>query len=265
LAGSAVNLVVAQHVRPAAAGVATVELRLEDPDSIQRALAVARPDLVLHAGAWASQARCAKDPGLARRINADSVGQLFAGAQRWLLVSTDLVFDGRRPPYGEGAATNPLPVYGCVKLAAEQSAAAIGSGLVVRLPLLFGPSPDGASGATDMIRSAVARGASVTLFTDEFRCPLHAEVAARALVHLLLATAATGIVHLPGPERLSRHDLGVRFLRLAGLDPMSVRMGLRADLAGSEERPKDLALHSERLPELLPFGMPSLEQMLAQS
>ena len=50
-----------------------------------------------------------------------------------------------------------------------------------RLPLLFGPDAHG-RGASASLRSALAGGAPVVLFPNEYRTPLHAMDAAQALV-----------------------------------------------------------------------------------
>jgi dTDP-4-dehydrorhamnose reductase len=109
---------------------------------------------------------------------------------------------------------------------------------VARLPLLFGRSHDGRRGATDMVRAALRDGAALTLFSDEWRTPLHAADAAVGLVSLVLALPA-GVHHLPGPERITRAAFGKRFAALHGLDLSPVRTAPRGD----PMRPADVSLH----------------------
>jgi dTDP-4-dehydrorhamnose reductase len=128
-------------------------------------------------------------------------------------------------------------VYGRSK--AEAEAAVLASGArVVRIPLLFGPSFDGCRGATDMIR---ASSGPVTLYTNEWRTPLHAADAARALAELLLEDGGPEVRHLAGPERVSRHELGRLFVEQAGLGPDRVRAGECTDSL----RPRDVSLVSD--------------------
>jgi dTDP-4-dehydrorhamnose reductase len=220
-----------------------VRLDLAEPGSARAALAAARCDFVLHAAAMAAQAACENDPERALQVNCTSAVELLRAAPRWLFVSTDLVFDGTQPPYDETSRPCPISVYGRTKAAAEERLLALGGGrgLVVRLPLLFGRSPTGDRGATDMIRAAARSGQTVKLFTDEYRTPLHAADAARALATLLLATPAEGLLHLPGPETMSRYEFGRRFVALAGLPPSCIAPALRADLPGPP-RPADLTM-----------------------
>jgi dTDP-4-dehydrorhamnose reductase len=219
-------------------GAAGLALDLERPETIEAALRAARPDRVLHAAAFASLPACEAEPARAAAVNTQATERLAQAARgRLLFVSTDLVFDGTRAPYRPGDPPTPLGVYARSKAAAEAAVRAAG-GLVVRVPLLFGPSHDGRRGATDAIRAAAG---PVPLFTNEFRTPLHVADAARGLVECLLEGAGAGIVHLAGPERVSRYELGRRFLAAARLSQVVLEPVVCRDAL----RPHDVALASD--------------------
>ena len=86
----------------------------------------------------------------------------------------------------------------------------------------------------------------VTLFTDEYRCPVRVEDLAAALVELIDRPFA-GILHIAGPERLSRYDLGLRIARFYGLPPRpGIAPGLACD--SGMPRPRDCTLSIARAP-----------------
>jgi len=224
---------------------------LADPKALAAAVAAAAPDLVLHVAALARIAECERDPAQARRVNADASAAL---AQRFgarcLFVSTDLVFDGRAAPYGPLDAPAPLSAYGLSKAEGEERVLAAG-GRVARIPLLFGPDAQGPGtlgrGATAMIRAACANGRPVTLFTNEYRTPLHAADAARGLSEVLFDQSSgrgERIVHLAGSERVSRWELGVRFCAVHGLSRAVIVPGESQDSL----RPRDVSLRSRWQP-----------------
>ncbi|MCA8948085.1 MAG: SDR family oxidoreductase [Planctomycetes bacterium] len=198
------------------------------------------PDYVLHLAAMSRMADCAADPELAHRVNAELPGELAARfGDRMLFTSTDLVFDGRAGPYGERAATAPLSLYGVSKAAGEELVRQRG-GRIARLPLLFGPDPRG-RGASGMIRTALAGGRALTLYTNEYRTPLHAADAATGLAELVTLRAAPQVLHLPGPERCSRWEFGRRFCAAHGLDAALLCPVECQDAT----RPRDTALSGE--------------------
>lgn len=220
-------------------GAGDLHVDLADPAAVAAAVREARADMVLNAAAVALVGECEREPERAMAVNGVAPGILARAAPRVLQVSTDLVFDGVGAPYGADAEPRPLSAYGRSKRAGELAVLAAGPAhLVARVPLLFGRSRDGQRGATDMLRAAEAAGAEVVLFADEYRTPLHAGDAAEALVALLLAPGRRGIVHLAGPERLSRAELGRRFVALHGLGAVRIRVATSQDPL----RPRDASL-----------------------
>jgi dTDP-4-dehydrorhamnose reductase len=136
-------------------------------------------------------------------------------------VSTDVVFGGRRQAYTEADATTPASDYGVWKAEAERAVTLAHPGaLILRISLLYGTSQL-ATIQTDV--DAVLSGRSpMRFFTDEYRCPAAAYDVAMAISGLALQPDLTGILHLGGPQVLSRADLARWFARWQGHDPSAV-------------------------------------------
>lgn len=135
--------------------------------------------------------------------------------------------------------------------------------LIVRLPLLVGPSNARGLGATDSVLAAVDRGESPALFEDEWRTPLDVRSAAEALLELATKDVA-GIVHLAGPERISRYEIGLRALRQRGMRADQARAVLirstRSAAGLASMRPSDVSLNSTRAKSLLKTILVGLER-----
>lgn len=201
-----------------------------------------RPDVVMHLAAMSRLDECERDNARARAVNAAAVEALAErfGA-RLLAVSTDLVFDGRHAPYAANDPVAPLSIYGLSKAEGEELARAHGA-RVVRLPLLFGGDAQG-RGASASLRATLQQGRIASLFPNEYRTPLHAADAAAALVELVVDPAGPGLLHVAGPERVSRWEFGRR---------LAARHGLRLHLLQPVEcldplRPRDVSLRSDVL------------------
>jgi len=228
----------------------------------------ARPDVVIHAGALARVADCFRDPERARLVNTQGsalIAELSreAGA-RLVHISTDLVFDGERGNYREDDAPAPLSVYGRTKTDAEHAVLSVSRGLVVRVSLLFGPSVVGRPTFFDEQVAAARNGRPIALFADEWRAPLSLKTAASALVTLAQSKEA-GILHLGGPERLSRLEMGERLAAFLGVGPSFIRAVRRGEAPSEEARPRDTSLDSSRWRALYPdHPWPSWEAALAE-
>jgi dTDP-4-dehydrorhamnose reductase len=228
-------------------GTRTVDLTRAD--AVAEAFRAARPDVIVHCAAVSSVAISYRTPALAEAVNVGGtrvLGELAdASRARLILVSTDLVFDGERGSYVEEDTPAPLSVYGRSKLLAEEPVRALARGLVVRVSLLFGPTLIGRPSFFDEQLAALREGRSCTVFSDEWRTPLSLWTAARALA-ALARSDCTGVLHLGGPERLSRLEMGRRLAAFLGADASVTVPARREDVPAPEPRPRDVSLNSSR-------------------
>jgi dTDP-4-dehydrorhamnose reductase len=215
------------------------------------------PHAVVNCVALARVDACEGDPDRARAVNVElparTARACAARGIRLVHVSTDLVFDGELAEGRRHAESDPPSargVYGRSKAEGEHAVlAAFPHALVVRLPLLFGDSGGRGLGASDGLVAAIRAGRRPALFTDEWRTPLDAAVAGAALAELC-ARAEFGVLHVAGPERLSRHELGRLVLRAHGFDDACVEPATRAERRLAS-RPRDVSLDASAARALL--------------
>jgi dTDP-4-dehydrorhamnose reductase len=241
---------------------------LAEPRWVSFAFREVAPDLLIHAGALASVEACRRDPEKARQVNTTGTSRLaeLAAAKRarMLHISTDLVFDGIKGNYHERDATGPLSVYARTKLDAEEAVEAYPGHAVARLSLLFGPKLTGRAGFFDQQVVALRSGSPLTLFEDEWRTPLSLITAARALVTLALSDYC-GLIHIGGPERMSRLEMGQRLARYLGADTSPIVVASRDSVPTAEPRPRDTSLDSSRWRRLFPeMPWPQFEEALRE-
>ena len=156
---------------------------------------------------------------------------------RLVHLSTDLVFDGEHAPYTEDDEARPVSAYGRAKLEAE----GLVHGLVVRTSLLYGkPGP----------QEALAARLGATFYTDEIRCPIRVDDLAAALLELA-ATDLTGILHVAGPDAVSRYDFAVL---LGARDPKGA--------PAPPGRARNVALDSSRAAALLSTKIRGIQGLL---
>jgi dTDP-4-dehydrorhamnose reductase len=238
---------------------------LLEPAAIEAAFRKAQPDGVVHAAARSQISECDRDPPGARQVNTAATVQLARLAAgcgaRFVFVSTDLVFDGTAAPYREEDLPSPLSEYGRSKAAAEE-VRAMGGTVVARVSLLFGPARIDRPSFFDAQITALRQGQPLTLFHDEWRTPLDLASAASALL-AVVRSSFTGTLHIGGPARLSRLEMGQRLAAYLGLPSSSLRSAARAEV--DAHRPRDTSLDSSRFRQLFPrLSFPAFEEGLRQ-
>lgn len=238
------------HTQAAAIpGVEWIRADLKDYRSLKALMASTRPQAVIHAAAITHPNLCQEQPHTSARINVDAAVALagLAADARIPLVftSTDLVFDGSAPPYGESDPPSPICVYGEQKAMAEtQMQQRYPETAICRLPLLFGTAGGAHQGfAVEMIRR-LAQGKVVKLFVDEYRTPVDTGSAAHGL--LMCLEGGHKVVHLGGRTRMSRFELGRTVERLLGRKTSSIEAVRLADMPMAAPRSPDVSLDSSR-------------------
>ena len=247
------------RVRP----LVRVDVDLADFSKVSMLFRQEQPGAIFHCAALSKSPDCQRNPALAEKLNVDVTRHLCELAHDipFTFFSSDLVFDGSTGNYGEHSKVNPLSVYAKTKVAAESCVLANPRHTVIRTSLNGGISPTGDRGFNEQLRNAWRSGEMVRLFTDEFRCPVHAEVTARAAWELL-AKGQPGLYHVAGSQRLSRWDIGQLLApRWPDLSPTLVATSLR-EYQGAPRAP-DTSLNCAKVQALLSFRLPGLSDWLA--
>lgn len=232
-------------------------LDVMDHDAVTRLWDELRPTHVIHTAANFREPRALVD-SIERGTRAVLDACIRHGA-RLLHLSTDMVFDGEHAPYREDSVVGPLTPYARAKADVETMIlqSALPSWVIIRTSLITGLQPLDAR--TQWVIDCVRQQAPITLFTDEFRCPVWVDDLAEALLELAWHDYR-GMLHIAGPQRLSRYALGERICQWAGLDPAGITASTVA--ASGLIRPRDCTLDISRAQRLLKVRLRSMDEGL---
>ncbi len=257
----------ARHHTRGPAGLPEVPFDLGSRTSIEAAVEQARPDAVVHSAALANADLCESQPAIAERLNVRGSESLAAVCHargvRLVALSTDLVLGGDLPWADEAQPARPLMTYGRTKLEAEAAVLGRAPGsAVARLAIVLGRGYGPRPSASEAIAWAIGRRVRLKLFTDQFRTPVDLE-SVGAAIESLLETPGEGVYNLGGPERLSRHELGLRVASVLGLPADLIEPGLQSKGASGAARPADVSLDSSRAVRELGFAPRGLDEAVA--
>lgn len=246
-----------QHA-PAHSGLADwrcVDLR--DRAAVRGLVRQVRPAVIIHTAYGGPQDH---DSAGATVVGSRNVAEAAADVHARLLhLSSDAVFDGEAPPYSDNDPPWPITPYGRAKAAAEWQVLAAGPSdhVIVRTSLIIGLSPPDPH--LSWILKGLRCGEPITLFKDEYRCPIWVTDLAGALLELA-GIDYRGILNVAGPQRVSRYELGEKVARHADLDPTGLTPGFtdKSNLL----RPRDCTLDISRARRLLETPLRSLDEAL---
>ena len=238
---------------------------LTDFQSLKQLFAAVKPAAVIHTAAASQPNFCQKFPEQSARINVTAsvnIAGLCADQNiPCIFTSTDLVFDGLHPPYGETDPTSPINYYGEQKVKAEQGMlACYPQTAICRMPLMFGAASPTSGSFIQPFIEILKQGKELTLFIDEIRTPVSAKTAAAGLL-LALEKQVSGILHLGGKERISRYQFGRLMAEILQLPINQIKPCNQADVPMAAPRSPDVSLDSS-LAFSLGYDPPSLNEEL---
>jgi dTDP-4-dehydrorhamnose reductase len=241
----------------AAVSLSHSELDIADVDALARAIDEVAPDVVINCAAFHNLDVCEAEPDQAWAVNVRAVREMASRAPRLVHLSTNYVFDGRRPePYGEDDVPAPRSVYAITKLAGEHAALAYGSrSLVVRAAGLYGLHGSVSKGGNfvqRMLARAREQGA-LKMVADQLLQPTFTADLAAAIVDAM-ERDVDGVLHLTAADACSWHEFTVAIMELAGLD-VPVEAVSTVIPPGGVDRPLNGVLARPRADAL---GLPAL-------
>ncbi len=214
------------------------------------------PDIVFYPAGFTYVDGCERDPAKARAANLDQPIRLARGAAdvgaRFVYFSTDYVFDGSDGPNAESDPSRPINVYGLAKSEAELALTeALGSAaLIARTAWVYGPERQGKNFAYGLIRT-LSRGETSVQAHDMASNPSYAPDVALACVRLA-EIGQSGVIHVAGPEVMSRAEFARGIAKGFGFDPARIVGESSSRLGLQTPRPLRGGMRTNRIEALLP-------------
>jgi dTDP-4-dehydrorhamnose reductase len=247
-------------------GLDHVALDITDSSSVERAVVLHEPDVVVNCAAYTDVDGAEADEPSAMRVNDEGAALLAAAAAsvgaKIVHPSSDYVFDGSsRRPYVESDVTGAVSAYGRSKLAGETSVAVSNPRhFIVRASWLFGIG--GRNFVETMLRLGNERP-EVLVVSDQVGSPTYTRHLGEGLAQLLEGDEF-GIHHMAADGECSWYDFAQEIFDQAGVE-CRVMAGTTEMLARPAPRPAFSVLGTERRnPIRLPHWRQGLAEYLAE-
>jgi len=238
---------------------------LTDRQAVRAFFAGLRPESIVHCAAATGVDWCEDHPEQAEQVNVQASSFLAEIAQelnaRFVYISTDSVFDGKRGNYSETDQPAPLSVYAKSKWRGEQEVLRRHSSPLIVRVTIYGWNAQPKQSFAEWVLDEIGAGKQVCGFADVYFCPMLANDVAEMLL-TMLDRGLSGIYHVVSSERISKYDFAKRVAMTfdLGMDcvaPMSI---LDAKLRAP--RPVDPSLNTAKIGAALGRPMPDINSGL---
>ncbi|MFI5360571.1 MAG: SDR family oxidoreductase [Elusimicrobiota bacterium] len=228
----------------------TLDIRRQD--LVEKLFAAHEFDAVIHAAGVANVDYAEKH--YAESLESNLVGTLniTAACRRrgihLTYISTNAVFDGTHPPYGEADEVHPINKYGSIKVDCEKLIReTLEHWTIARPILMYGWNhPVSRQNPATWLIDKLRRGEKVSLVTDVYENPLYYRQCADAL-DAIIREKPPGVVHLAGEDGVNRYEFGVALANEFSLDAALLSPVDSSFFPSIAPRPKNTTFRTERL------------------
>ena len=233
--------------------------------SFTQFISTLKPDLIVNCAALTNVDLCESNPLMANEINTELPKKLAVISKKvkakFIHISTDHLFDGKKKIYSEQDQVSPLNQYAKTKAAAEKEVLSIDENALIVRTNFYGWGLSYRKSFTDFILEGLRDKKDLQLFNDVYYSPIYIGELVR-LIHLALEKNCAGLYNIVGSETISKYDFGIAIAEVFGLSKKSISPSLIERKKGLVIRPKNMALSNEKLLKKLNQPILTLKQQL---
>lgn len=229
---------------------------LTDDEQVHAVVQEYKPEVIIHCAAERRPDIVERFTESAVNLNVHATATLAKEAALcgafFLYISTDYVFDGRNPPYGEDDTPNPLNLYGRSKLEGErESRRHCADSAVLRVPVLYGAVEAVSESAVTALWTSIL-DSTETCSLDHLlqRFPTDTRDVARVCSNICTRQredpSIRGVFHFSGKEQMTKYEMGKAIAEAFNL-PSDHLIPLTEAAPGGASRPMNSRLDCSRL------------------
>lgn len=251
--------------------ITSVKLDLTSLDEIPKLLEEINPELIIQTAALVNVDACEENKEYAYSLHVESTKEIvkYNPETRFIYISTDSVFDGKKGDYKEEDKSSPLNAYAQTKLKGETEALRGKNSLVLRTNIygthLNTAHSKPASSLAEWALEELKKGNKIKGFTDLIFNPLYTGQLAK-LTEELAKTNIRGLLHLGSYPAISKYDFLVKLSKQFGYDSSLIEEARYREISKQNvtkaPRPENTTLNTDKYQELMHAPPPSLEQGL---
>lgn len=196
---------------------------ITDPKAVSQALAGIDFDIFLHLAAYTAVDKAETEKEIAWKINVEGTQNVFEETRkknkRFVLFSTDFVFDGVHPPFFEDSVPNPLGHYAYTKREAEKIVE--NEAMLIRISYPYRKNFELKRDLFQSLRYLIASGRNLTMIEDASITPTFIDDIAFATKYLL-SNFDPSIYHIVGSRSVSPLELAYHVANAYGLSKKQI-------------------------------------------
>ena len=229
---------------------------LEDTESIEKIVKEFKPDFIVNTVGLTNVDECEFYPAKAKLTNttiACNLAKISNNTKtKFVHISTDHLFSGKKPLVDEYETPSPLNEYAKTKHNAENCVIKENPEALVIRTNFYGCGHKKRQSFSDWIIKSLTDGKNIVAFDDVYFTPILIDDLISSVTSLIEINAS-GIINIVGNERISKYKFAIALAEVFDLDKNLIEKGSVKDIDSNAERPKDMSLSNQKLIQLIDY------------
>ncbi|MFQ6678043.1 MAG: dTDP-4-dehydrorhamnose reductase [Fidelibacterota bacterium] len=223
-------------------------LDISDKEQVKLLLENEQPDIIVHLAAMTNVDGCEQNPDQAQLINVQGTVNLlnhFDG--KFIMISSDYVFDGKNGPYSEEDEVDPINVYGQTKLDAEEKVRECSNDwIILRTNVVWNIGGNFKASFADWVVEELKNNRKIRIVKDQWNNPAWTVDLSR-VIDQLLHFDARGIYHYGSADQLNRYEFACLIANVYELNDSLIEPITTKELNQPAKRPLKCGLKTTKI------------------
>jgi len=250
----------------ALANVKQIALDLTDFGLLKKIIEDIDPEIIIHCAANVNVDDCEKNKKYTYDLHVGST-DIFASYKpdrvKFVYISTDSVFDGKKGGYNETSKPRPLNYYARTKFEGERVSFKRNSNAIAIRTNIYGFNSYSKKSLAEWAIENLKKGNTINGFTDTVFNPVYTKQLARIIGKLLIGRQYAGILNVGCSDYISKYIFLLRMAEVFGFKRSLIKESSTEQVKMDAKRPKDTTLNINRLKNMFNKS-PSLESGLKE-
>jgi len=228
---------------------------ITDHKGLENVVNLAKPDFLVHTAALTNVDACEKNFKLARATNSlatrDLASILKPFGTKFIYISTESIFDGKKGNYDESDVPRPINNYAKTKHEGEMFIEGLSDNFVIIRTTIFGWNRVKESGSfAEWVYKSLREKKPIKMFTDVIFSPITVNTLS-LLIDRLLQMDFTGTLNIGSNDSVSKYRFGISLAELFGFDKSYITPISVDTFEFTAKRPKNLSLNVSKAEDVL--------------
>ncbi len=227
---------------------------LTDFDFLTNNLNKISPDIIIHCAAIVNLNICEENKKAADALHCEVTNILSSfnsKSTKFIYISTDSVFDGKKGNYTESYIPNPINYYAKSKLKGERAALQNNDNSIIVRTNIYGFNYPLGNSLAEWAIINLKQGKSINGFTDIIFNAIYTKQLARIIRYLIIKNNYKGILNIAGNEYVSKYEFLLRLAKVFNYSPDLIIKSSINDMNFIVPRPQNTSLNISKLKNVI--------------